>query len=115
MKLGRKGETLAAEFLSRQGVEIVARNIRTAYGELDIVGIVKDMTVTFEVKTRTSEAYGYPEDSISAIKQKHLAESSQAFLQDHPELPADWRIDVIAIRLLPGKQPEIEWFANAVS
>jgi putative endonuclease len=115
MKLGRWGETLATEYLAAQGVTIIARNVRTHYGELDIVGTMDDMTVIFEVKTRKTATYGYPEDAITQVKRRHLIESSQSFLQDHPELPGEWRIDVIAIRSISGSQPEIKWFTNAIS
>jgi putative endonuclease len=72
------------------------------------------MTVIFEVKTRKTDTFGNPEDAISPTKRQHLIDAGKAFLQDRPELPADWRIDVIAIRLFPGSQPEIKWFINAV-
>ncbi len=115
IKLGRWGESLAADYLTAQGVSIIARNVRTSYGELDLVGCVDGMTIVFEVKTRRTAEFGYPEDAISRIKRQHLINASQAFLQDHIELPEEFRIDVIAIRLLPDSQPEIKWFANAVS
>ncbi len=115
MALGRRGELLAAEFLAKQGVSIIARNIRTPYGELDLIGFHAETLVFFEVKTRRTDTYGYPEESVSATKRDHLIASAQAFIQDHPELPRDWRIDVVAIRLYPGQMPVFEWFENAVS
>jgi putative endonuclease len=115
IKLGKWGETLAADYLSAHGVSIVAMNARTYYGELDVVGCVEGMTVIFEVKTRKTDTYGNPEDAISRIKRRHLINAGMAFIQDHPELPKEWRIDVIAIRLFAGSPPEIKWFVNAVS
>jgi putative endonuclease len=115
IKLGKSGESLAADYLSAHGVSIIARNARNQYGELDVVGCIEGMTVIFEVKTRKTDTYGNPEDAISRIKRQHLINASQAFILEHPELPAEWRIDVIAIRLFPGSQPEIKWFVNAVS
>ncbi len=115
MALGTRGEQLAAEYLAEHGVSIIARNVRTPYGELDLVGLQSGNLVFFEVKTRRTDTYGYPEESISASKRAHLAASAQAFVQDHPDLPGDWRIDVIAINLNSGQKPSIEWFENAVS
>src|SRR5512142_330907 len=109
MALGTKGEQLAAEYLSERGVSIIARNIRTQYGELDLIGFHSEILVFFEVKTRRTDTYGYPEESISATKRAHLTASAQAYVQDHPELPVDWRIDVIAINLTQGQKPKIEW------
>ena len=115
IELGRKGENLAAEYLAERGFSIIAKNVRTPYGELDLIGLQSGALVIFEVKTRRTDTYGFPEDAVSATKRAHLIDSAQAFIQDHPELPGNWRIDVIAINLRPGLKPEIEWFENAVS
>ncbi len=115
IELGKRGENLAAEYLVKRGFSIISKNVRTPYGELDLIGVQSGTLVIFEVKTRRTDTYGYPEDAISMTKRAHLIDSAQAFIQDHPELPATWRIDVIAINLRPGKRPEIEWFENAVS
>ncbi len=113
--LGITGEHLAAEYLAGQGVSIIARNVRTGYGELDLIGYHAGILVIFEVKTRRSDTYGFPEDSVSTIKRQHLISSAEEFIQKHPELPSTWRIDVIAIKMRPDQSPEIEWFENAVS
>ena len=115
IELGRRGENLAAEYLAERGFSIIAKNVRTPYGELDLIGLQSGALVIFEVKTRRTDTYGFPEDAVSATKRAHLIDSAQAFIQDHPELPGNWRIDVIAINLRPGLKPEIEWFENAVS
>ncbi len=115
MALGVKGEQMAAEYLAKQGVSIIARNFHTPYGELDLIGFQAETLIFFEVKTRRTDTFGYPEASISATKRQHLTASALAFMQDHPELPDHWRIDVIAINLVNGMAPEIEWFENAVS
>ncbi len=113
--LGRWGETIAEEFLVKQGYRIVARNARTPYGEIDLVARQGDATVFVEVKTRTSASYGFPEEAITVRKREHLIESSQAYLQEHPELDGDWRIDVIAIQHFdPAKEPLIEHLENAI-
>lgn len=113
--LGRWGESLAAEYLTRRGYTILDRNARTDYGEIDIVARQAEVAVFVEVKTRTSTAYGYPEESITPKKRAHLIASAQAYLQAHPELETDWRIDVIAIhRPHPGCTPNITHFENAV-
>lgn len=115
IKLGNWGESLAAEYLSSRGVMILARNVRTKYGELDLVGSIAGLTVIFEVKTRRTDTFGFPEEAISQVKRKHLVDSAQFYIQVHPELPGEWRIDVVAIRLNAGADPEIEWFENAIS
>jgi len=124
--LGRWGETLAADYLLQHGYSIIDRNARTPYGEIDLVarqregGVVditgeKWVTVFVEVKTRASRAFGLPEESVNARKQAHLLAAAQAYLQQHPELEGDWRIDVIAIqRYHPNQTPAIRHFENAL-
>ncbi|MEW5873013.1 MAG: YraN family protein [Chloroflexota bacterium] len=118
--LGRWGETLAADYLQERGYTLVERNARTAFGEIDLVmrqpAPTGPVTVFVEVKTRRSQAFGLPEEAITPRKQAHLLDSAQAYLQAHPELDGDWRIDVIAIqRSDAAAPPEIIHFENAVS
>ena len=116
--LGRWGERLAEEQLARLGYQILDRNYRTPYGELDLVALLpgSDAVVFVEVKTRRSSVFGLPEASITESKKAHLLAAAQAYLLAHPGLPGDWRIDVIAILAGRGKG-EIEWvhFENAVT
>lgn len=113
--LGQWGEKVAAKYMDERGYTLLGKNIRTPYGEIDLVFRFGDVTVFVEVKTRSSQAFGYPEEAITKQKKQHLIESSQAYLQEHPELDGDWRIDVIAIQSLDGKKEIcIEHFENAV-
>ena len=114
--LGQWGETLAADFLARKGYEILARNVRTFYGEIDLVARFKERLVFVEVKTRSTDTYGLPEASVTPIKREHLIASAQAYLQTFSDPDTKWRIDVIAIRKLKSaKHPEIVHFENAIT
>lgn len=115
LSLGRWGEATAAEYLSSLGYVILEHNARTPYGELDLIAKQGDGLVFVEVKTRASLSLGLPEISVTPTKQAHLLSSAQAYLQAHPELGEDWRIDVIAILRLPGKSPQIEHFENIIT
>jgi putative endonuclease len=120
--LGRWGENEAAEYLVAKGFSILGRNIRTPYGEIDLLarlpGIFpseRDILAFVEVKTRRTTSFGYPEESVNPRKQAHLLSSAEYYMQEHPELEGDWRIDVIAIqRMGEGKPPIITHFENAV-
>lgn len=113
-RLGKHGEDLAARYLQAQGYLILARNVRTPYGELDLVARQGEVVVFVEVKTRRNDAFGMPEDAVGFRKQARLLASAQAYLQAHPDLPGHWRVDVIAIRLRPGHSPEVRHFENAI-
>ncbi len=114
--IGRWGEDVAARFLQAKGYEILQRNVRTAYGELDIIARRGGAIIFVEVKTRTSSSFGLPEISVGARKIQHLLNSAQAFMQVYSGPEQAWRVDVVAIEGHPGgPDPRIEVFENAVS
>ena len=123
--LGRWGEDIAADYLSRLGYEIIARNVRTSYGEIDLVTRQSVdhqtidpliVTVFVEVKTRTSRLFGAPEEAITHRKQQHMLTAAQSYIQQHPEITGHWRIDVIAIeRQSSIATPIITHFENALN
>lgn len=110
--LGRWGEDLAAAYLADHGYLVLERNARTPHGEIDLVARDAAMLVFVEVKTRASTSLGPPEESVTPRKRLHLLAAAQAYLQSHPELDADWRADVIAIRRFKAAPPEIVHFEN---
>lgn len=119
-ELGKWGEELAAKFLIQQGFSIIAQNVYTPYGELDLVaedpGEATEKTLVFvEVKTRRSRRFGFPEEAVTTSKQEHLKSAALHYLQDHPELESDWRFDVIAIECYQNQAPIIHHFENALS
>lgn len=129
-KLASWGEEYAAVYLQERGYQVVERNARTPYGEIDLVVMSTArveqtagdrlegwrVIVFVEVKTRSSTTYGYPEQAITRSKRAHMLAAAQAYLQAHPELVGDWRVDVIAIFRPDPKQPAIvNYFENAIS
>lgn len=118
--LGRWGEVLAASFLKDNGYDILAQNVRTPYGEIDIIARQTkpgfDAVVFVEVKTRSSASLGKPEISVGVRKQAHLLAAVQYYMQQSPEPRPDWRVDVIAVeRFSSGIPPVITHFENAVT
>lgn len=113
-KLGRKGEQKAVQFLEEHGIEILNRNYRSPYGEVDIIGKSEEQIIFFEVKARTSDACGNPEDSVTPRKKEKLIATALHYLQEQDLLSTSWRIDVISI-FLNDKTFEYEWFKNAVT
>ena len=113
--LGAWGEQTARAYLEKLGFAFVAGNVRTPYGEIDLV-MQKGTQIHFvEVKTRRSSRYGFPEEAVDARKAAHMIDSAESFLQEHPEFDTGWQIDVVAIWLKGGKlDPEITYFENAL-
>lgn len=114
-KTGAWGESLAAGYLESNGVKIIGRNVRTPYGEIDILGEVDAQILFVEVKTLKNRLFGDPEVAVSEVKQSHMTNSALHFLQENDLMDADWRIDVIAVNAAAGQQPEIKWFKNAIN
>lgn len=105
--LGKKGEELAAAFLTSKGYHILHRNWRYSYFEIDIIA-TKDSKLHFvEVKMRTSMRYGMPEDSVTKRKFKKLLAAADEFLHLHPQY-RHVQYDVLSITKLV-KSP-IEYF-----
>ncbi len=114
--LGRWGEARAAAYLEARGYRILARNQRTPYGELDLIALRAGQVVFVEVKTRSGRAFGHPEEAVTPRKQAHLLAAARHYLQSHPALPADWRVDVVAVyRPAADLPPEILHFENILS
>jgi putative endonuclease len=112
--IGRWGEEIAAKYLVGKGYMLLARNVRTPYGEIDLLCQHATQIVFVEVKTRTSSTLGYPEDSVTPRKQAHMLSSAEYYLQAH-ELNEDWQFDVIAVEGVPGgKPPRITHFENVL-
>lgn len=102
-KLGHDGEELAAQFLVSRGYRILARNLKTRYGEIDIVAQIDSTTVIVEVKTKQSTTFGLAAEMVDQRKQRKLRQLATT-LANTKKL-VDYRIDVIAIDW--SKQPPI--------
>jgi len=118
-KTGQWGEDIAAEYLKNNGYAVLTRNFHTPTGEIDIVAL-KQIThvsclVFVEVKTRTSQKHGYPEEAVSRKKWNHLQTAIQYYLESHPDVNVEWYVDVIAILGHPDQEnPQIQHFQNVV-
>lgn len=114
--LGRTGERLAAEELTRQGYRVLERNFRCSYGEIDLIAEDGDELVFIEVKTRRGVAYGLPEEAVTIRKQQKLVQVATHYLDLHQCVERAWRIDVVAVQMSThGKLEEIRVHRYAVT
>ncbi|MFZ5883233.1 MAG: YraN family protein [Chloroflexota bacterium] len=111
-RVGKWGEETAIEYLMQKGHEIIGRNVRTPYGEIDILARRDDTVIFVEVKTRTSNTMGLPEDSITTRKREHMIACAEHYAAEHGI--DHWQIDVIAIEGKPGSTPKVTYFENAI-
>ena len=94
--LGKKGEELAVEFLQKNEYKIVARNWRFKKAEVDIIAQKNDVLAVVEVKTRSSNYFGNPQDFVNQKKIKLLVEAINEYVTSK-NLDVEVRFDVIAI------------------
>jgi putative endonuclease len=114
--LGQLGEELAADHVRRLGYEILERNYRCPYGEMDIIARDGQRLAFIEVRTRRSTALGTPEESVTPRKQVRLAKVARSYLQANGYTDVDWGIDVVAVELTRfGSIRRIELLRNAVT
>jgi putative endonuclease len=109
--LGRWGEEQAIRHLEAQGCQVVAANWRCAAGEVDVVIRDGDCLAFVEVRTRRGQAYGSPEESITARKLERMAAVAEAYVYEHG-WEGHWRLDVVAVRVRAGQAPSVEWYRN---
>ena len=101
-KIGNKGEQIAAGFLADKGYEILERNYREKYGEIDIVARckvkVESYIVFVEVKTKTEEMFGEPWEMINKHKIKQITQMGHLWCMEN-HYNGLLRIDVVGVWL----------------
>ncbi|NQU35208.1 MAG: YraN family protein [Bacteroidetes bacterium] len=97
-ELGKKGEKLAQEMLSKKGFEIIDTNWRFGNDEIDIVAMDGGELVIVEVKTRSTNFFGNPEDAVDNNKEKFLIRATESYLEEN-NLDLETRFDIVAIVL----------------
>ena len=111
-KLGEKGEEIAVKFLKKNRFKILCRNYRCRFGEVDIIALHKKTLSFIEVKTRSSEVYGLPQDAILAEKQRKISKVALEFIQRYKLEDKDARFDVMAIQF-SSEGYSIDFIKNA--
>jgi putative endonuclease len=99
---GTEGEHLAAQFLEAQGYSILERNYRFERGEIDLVAMDGEELVFIEVKTRHSQRYGEPEESVTPSKEAQLKKVAEGYLYERNIENQSCRFDVVTITYQRG-------------
>ncbi|MBI4975270.1 YraN family protein [Candidatus Peregrinibacteria bacterium] len=100
--IGNLGEIYAGKFLISRNYKILSRNFSCAMGEIDIIAVdLTDNELVFvEVKARTSDIFGEPEDAVDFRKRLKILKTALYFINSATgKLPFNWRVDVISIKL----------------
>lgn len=95
--LGRRGEDSVASWYEDRGYQVLDRNWRCPAGELDLVLRRGRLVVFCEVKTRTSDAFGVPAESVTRKKRQRIRLLAARWLDGSPSPAAEIRFDVASV------------------
>jgi putative endonuclease len=95
-ELGKKGEQLAVDFLIKNGYKILEKNYRYLKAEVDIIAQKKNVLAVVEVKTRSTDYFGDPQDAVKPQKIKLLVSAIDYYVIDK-DLDVEVRFDIIAV------------------
>jgi len=109
---GIKGEQIAEKFLLNLGMVILARNWRHGKKEVDLICSSGKTLILVEVKTRSSFAFGFPEEAVNPRKQAFLKEAAAAYFEANPQF-TEIRFDIISILVGQDHIKEIIHFEDA--
>jgi len=109
--LGKKGEELAARYLTGKGYKILVRNFRAGKAEIDIVALDKKILVIAEVKTRNTHFFGEPEEWVTKAKQKLLIKAANSYVK-YEAFKGEVRFDVVSV-VINEKGTEIRHIPDA--
>jgi putative endonuclease len=113
IETGKLGEEYAARFLLSKGYRIVERNYKAGRGEIDIIAwFGSDLLVFVEVKTRSSDDFGGPEEAVGPKKQDMIARMAGLYME---KIHYEWaiRFDIIAVLMEHGKPKTIRHTEDA--
>lgn len=109
---GIKGEQIAEKFLLKKGYCILHRNWCFGKQEIDLIAEKDNTLIIIEVKTRSSLAFGFPEDAVTTRKQGYLKAATEAFLDQNPQYRRI-QFDIISIFMQRNEAREILHFEDA--
>ena len=95
-ELGKKGEKLAIDFLIKNGYQILEKNYRYLKAEVDIIAQKENILAVVEVKTRSTDYFGDPQDFVNPKKIKLLLSAIDYYVIEK-DLDVEVRFDIIAI------------------
>jgi putative endonuclease len=102
-ELGRIGENIIADYITKLGYKVVERNFACNQGEIDIIAKDKEELVFIEVKTRTDISYGEASEAVTNTKKRHLINSIKYYIYKQKLENQPIRIDVAEVYINKGK------------
>jgi putative endonuclease len=125
---GHRGESIAAQYLKENGYRLVLSNFKVPIGrnrkgvaltgEIDIIALDAETICFVEVKTRTSDEFAAPHESVNRRKQRQITRTARIYRRVFGVSDIAFRFDVVSIVLHPDSEPTIEllkefWFESS--
>lgn len=110
---GQEGESAAERYLRHKGYRIVARNLRSRVGELDLVAEDGQVLVFVEVKARRTDEFGGAIYAVHQRKQEKVIQLAAQYLARHHIKDRHCRFDVILLQGGEAAVSQIEHIQNA--
>lgn len=98
VEVGKTGERIAREYLENKGYKIVEQNYRTKYAEIDLLAKKDNALALIEVRTRTGEQFGAPEETINKRKMRKLRMNALAYTS-RIQWKGSCQIDIVCVVL----------------
>ena len=98
--IGQKGEDIACKFLKKEKYKVIEKNFTCKQGEIDLIAQDRDGTLCFvEVKARSSNDYGLPEEAVTYRKQLKLLAAANVYIEKNQIKSQAMRFDIASINL----------------
>ncbi len=107
---GQLAERWAAQYLQRQGLQLISQNYRGRYGEIDLIMQDGATLVFIEVRLRSNENFGGAAASIDTRKQQRIIRTAQQYLATLNRIPP-CRFDALLLNDTPERG--VQWLRNA--
>jgi putative endonuclease len=111
-ELGAWGEEIAANYLQRQGYQILERDWKSGHRDLDLIAMDNDTLVFVEVKTRRDRIFTDPEMAVDYQKIRNLQQAANHYVK-YKQIDNDIRFDLITVVGMIGETPDIEHIKDA--
>lgn len=116
MKLGRKAEDMACDYLIKRGHTILGRNWRSGHLELDVISLDPEGIHFVEVKARVAPSQADPEENVGYRKQRRLAAAAQAYLRSAEKKSLldqnEVFFDIFSV-IFEGEKVETKWLPQS--
>lgn len=103
---------LIARDLEDRGFEVLGSNLHSQFGEIDVLACKEGTLHVVEVKTRTSDAFGHPVETLTRAKLSKMTKTLGELTRKGTIPRAPFQIDFAAVLWPRGEEPTIEWFWN---